>query len=106
MPGEIVVISACASAVEAETIARRLLETRVAACVNVVPGVRSLYWWRGAIEESQEWLLIIKSSRELFERLCAEVQAVHSYEVPELLAFPVEEGSPAYLQWLRGELRF
>ncbi len=76
----------------------------LAACVNVVAGVRSIYHWRGAVEEASECLLIIKSRRELFEQLRRDVEKLHSYEVPELLALTVIDGSPAYLSWLDQEL--
>lgn len=105
MTDKIVVFSACGSAEEAEKIARGLLELRLAACVNVIPGVRSFYWWKGAIEQSPEWLLVIKSRRDLFELLRAEFQRLHSYEVPEAIALPIVAGAESYLSWLAAELR-
>ena len=105
MTDGIVVLSACATAEEAERIARALLEKRLAACVTVLPGARSLYHWRGAVEESAEWLLLIKSRRELFAELRGEIERMHSYEVPEVLALAVAEGSPAYLEWMGRELK-
>ena len=84
--------------------ARHLVETRVAACVNVVAGLRSFYRWKGAMEDAAEWLLVIKSSRPLFARLRAEIEKVHPYEVPEILALPVVDGSENYLNWLDAEL--
>ncbi len=105
MTDKIVVLSACADTAEAEGIARALVEKRLAACVNILPGVRSIYRWRGAIEESPECLLIIKSRRELFDQLRGEIEKLHSYEVPEVLALAVTEGSPAYLIWLEHELK-
>ena len=105
MTDRIVVLSACATAEEAERIARALLDKRLAACVNVLPGARSLYHWRGAIEESAEWLLLIKSRRELFDELRGEIERLHSYEGPEVLALAVMDGSPAYLDWMRRELK-
>jgi len=104
MTDKIVVFTTCGSAEEAAAVARRLVEARVAACVTVIPGARSFYRWKGALEESGEWLLIIKSRSDLFERLRSELVAVHSYEVPELLALPVAQGSSEYLAWLDGEL--
>jgi len=104
MTDKIVVLSTCGSATEAEVIARKLLERHLAACVNVVAGVRSIYRWRGAIEEASEWLLVIKSRRELFSQIRSEVEKLHSYEVPELLALSVTDGSPGYLSWLDLEL--
>jgi periplasmic divalent cation tolerance protein len=104
MTDKIVVLSTCPSAEEAEKIARTLVEKRLAACVNVVPGARSFYRWKGALEEAGEWLLLIKSRRELFPRLRAELESLHSYEVPEAVALPIVDGSPAYLSWLEAEL--
>ena len=104
MTDKIVVFSACDSADEAEKIARLLIETKLAACVNVFPGVRSLYRWKGVIQNAAEWLLVIKSSRAHFEALRAEIEKAHSYEVPELIALPIVDGSKNYLNWLENEL--
>jgi periplasmic divalent cation tolerance protein len=100
MTDKIVALCTCASAKEGETIARRLVEKRLAACVNLLPGARSIYHWKGAVEESDEVLLVIKSSRALFNELRAELERVHSYEVPELIALPIVDGSEQYLDWL------
>jgi periplasmic divalent cation tolerance protein len=105
MTDRIVVLSACATAEEAETIARTLLDKRLAACVNLLAGARSLYHWRGAIEEASEWLLIIKSRRGLFDELRGEIERLHSYEVPEVLALTVIDGSSAYFDWMERELK-
>ena len=104
MTDKIVVLNTCASASEAEQVARRLVEARLAACVNIVPGARSFYRWQGAIEAAEEWLLIIKTSRGLFENLRLELEKIHSYEVPEMIALPIVEGAPNYLLWLEKEL--
>ncbi|RPI16694.1 MAG: divalent-cation tolerance protein CutA [Acidobacteriales bacterium] len=105
MTGKIVVLTTCASAREAETIARALVEKRLAACVNILPGVRSIYRWCGAIEDGAEVLLLIKSRRNLFDELRAEIEKVHSYETPEVLALDVTAVSAAYLSWLDAELK-
>ena len=105
MPREIVILCTCSSEEEAQKISRGLLEQRLAACVNAVLPVRSYYWWKGAIESDTEVLLLIKSSSDLFAAVEAAVRALHSYEVPELLALPVEHGSADYLNWLRENLR-
>jgi periplasmic divalent cation tolerance protein len=81
-----------------------LVEERLAACVNVVTGVRSFYRWKGKIEKSPEWLLVIKSSRGRFEELRAALEKLHSYDVPEVIALPVVEGTKNYLHWMEGEL--
>jgi periplasmic divalent cation tolerance protein len=105
MTDKIMVFSSCGSAAEAERIARRLVEEHLAACVNVITSVRSFYRWKGLIEDAEECLLVIKTSRDLFERLRGVLEAAHSYELPEVLALPIVAGSPAYLNWLESELR-
>jgi len=104
MTDKIVVLSTCASAEEAEAIARRLLELRLAACVNVIAGARSFYRWKDAIENSAEWLLIVKTSRARFDSVRAELERLHSYEVPEVVALPIVDGAPNYLNWLEAEI--
>jgi len=99
-----VVLSTCGSAEEAAKIARALVEKKLAACVNVMPAVRSFYRWKGVIEDEQESLLVIKSSRALFNDLRVEIEKLHSYEVPEVIAVPVVDGSEGYLEWLDREL--
>jgi periplasmic divalent cation tolerance protein len=104
MTDKIVVLSTCASPEDAARIARALVEKKLAACVNVLPAVRSFYRWKGAIEDEQESLLVIKSSRGLFDQLRAEIEKLHSYEVPEVIAVPIVDGSEGYLEWLDREL--
>jgi periplasmic divalent cation tolerance protein len=104
MTNKIVVFSTCGSQEEAEQLARRLLEARLAACVNVIMQIRSYYRWQGRIEESGEWLLVIKTSRDMFEQVRTALEAAHSYELPEVLALPVVAGSANYLAWLDREL--
>jgi|SRR5260370_5359107 periplasmic divalent cation tolerance protein len=105
MTDKILVLSTCAAEADAERLARALLDTRLAACVNVVPGVRSFYRWKGEIESEIEFMLIIKTSRDLFPALRAEIEKLHPYEVPELLALPVLAGAENYLSWLQANLR-
>jgi len=105
MTDKIVVLSTCASEEEADRLSRMLVERRLAACVNVLPNMRSVYRWNGAIESAVECLLVIKSSRAQFDSLRAALEAAHSYELPEALALPVIDGSPAYLEWLEAGLR-
>jgi periplasmic divalent cation tolerance protein len=105
MTDKIVVLSTCATEADAERLARALVEGRLAACVTVVPGVRSFYPWKGETESSAEFLLIVKTSRELFPELRAEMEKLHPYEVPELLALPVVAGAENYLNWLQANLR-
>jgi len=104
MTDKILVFSTCSSGEEAERIARFLVDQRLAACVTVAPRVRSFYRWEGAVESAEEWLLIVKSSRSLFERLRLELQKVHSYEVPEIVAVSIADGSANYLNWIDEEL--
>jgi periplasmic divalent cation tolerance protein len=104
MTDKIMVLSACDSEEQAVQVARALVEQRLAACVNVVPGARSIYRWKGQIEDSSEWLLVIKSRRDLFDGVRAAIGKIHSYEVPELLALPVVDGSESYLSWMDREL--
>jgi periplasmic divalent cation tolerance protein len=104
MTDKIVVFSTCDSEEQAGRIARALLDQRLAACVNILPGVRSIYRWKDQIEDAAEWMLIIKSRRDLLDKLRLAVGRIHSYEVPELLAVPVVDGSEEYLAWLDREL--
>jgi len=104
MTDKIVVLSTCASPLEAQRVARALVEKRLAACVNVMPGVQSVYHWKEAVEESEEVLLVIKSSRALFSQLRSEIERLHSYELPEVIAIPIVDGSEGYLTWLDREL--
>jgi len=101
---KIVVFSTCGGALEAKQLAHSLVESRAAVCVNIVAPVTSFYRWKGAIEQAEEWLLIIKTSRANFEAVRAGLEAAHSYELPEVLALPVVAGSPNYLAWLESEL--
>jgi len=104
MTENIVVLSTCGSPEEADTLARNLLDSHLAACVNVIPQLRSYYRWKGKIEAASECLLLIKTSRELFEPLRLKLESAHSYELPEVLALPILAGSPTYLAWLTREL--
>lgn len=100
MSEHLVVLSTVARAEDAERIARALVERRLAACVNVVPGLVSVYRWKGNVERDDERLLVIKTRRERLAPLREAIAELHPYELPELLALPVEAGSPAYLEWL------
>jgi periplasmic divalent cation tolerance protein len=105
MTDKIVILSTCATEEDAERIARRLLDVRLAACVTVIPRTRSFYHWKGAVESAEEFQLLIKSSRGLFAALRAEIEKIHPYEIPELIAVPVVEGAEPYLGWLASNLR-
>jgi periplasmic divalent cation tolerance protein len=100
----ILVYVTVSSSEEGKRIAKALVEERLAACVNEVPGIHSTYRWQGQIEESGEELLIIKTSRKLFKTLEQRVCELHSYAVPEVIAMPIVAGSKPYLQWLDEQL--
>jgi periplasmic divalent cation tolerance protein len=87
---------------EAVKIVRVLLEEQLIACGNIVDSVSSLFWWEGEIEEEKEVLVIMKSHERLFKKLSERVRELHSYDVPEVLALPIVDGSPSYLEWLKG----
>jgi periplasmic divalent cation tolerance protein len=104
MTDKIVVLTTCDSEKQASDLARSLVEQHHAACVNILPGVRSIYRWKDQVEDGSEWLLVIKSRRDHFPALRAAIEKLHTYEVPELIALPVVEGSEPYLAWLDREL--
>jgi periplasmic divalent cation tolerance protein len=95
-----IVLTATASEEEARKIARHLVQRQLAACVNVVPQVESIYRWQGKIEEAREWLLIIKTTAAAFAQVREAITELHSYELPECICLTIEDGSPAYLQWI------
>lgn len=101
----IVVFITAGDSEEAGRIARGLLEQRLAACVNIVGGVDSRYWWRGQLDEAKESLLIVKTKGRLLPEVMASVKKLHSYEVPEIIALPVIGGSDEYLDWLDREVK-
>lgn len=102
---ETITFVACKDRKQAASIARALVAEKLAACVNLVPGVASVYRWKGRVEEAREVLLLIKSRRGLSRRLVARVRALHSYEVPEVVTVPIASGNPAYLRWVRASTR-
>ena len=94
------VLTTCGSLEEARKIARTLVQRRLAACVNIVPQIESVYRWQGEVEIATEWLLIIKTTAQAFERLRQELLDLHSYDVPECIQIGIEDGSDAYLEWI------
>jgi periplasmic divalent cation tolerance protein len=99
----VVVFVSVGSEEEGLAISRRLVEERLAACVNLVPKVRSIYRWEGKICDEPESYLIIKTRQELFEPLQERIKGLHSYSVPEIIALPIVKGLDSYLEWIRAE---
>lgn len=99
-----VVLVTASSQKEAETIASSLIETKLAACVNLLP-IHSIYIWQGKIHSDSEWQLIIKTDLSLFSQLEKKILELHSYEVPEIIALPIIAGSQPYLQWISDHLK-
>jgi periplasmic divalent cation tolerance protein len=90
---------------DGERIARALVESRLAACVNIVGSIHSVYRWDGKVEESDEYLLMIKTTEARIASLAEALKALHSYELPEFVVLPVASGSDAYLRWIEGSVR-
>jgi periplasmic divalent cation tolerance protein len=97
----VVVIITTPNKEDAVKIVRSLLKERLIACANIVGPVSSLFWWQGKIDEENEFLVFMKSHKNLFERISERVMEIHSYDVPEIIALPIIEGSPPYLGWLK-----
>ena len=98
-----VVLITCPDEGSAREVAETLLRERLAACVSMIPGVRSSFWWQGAIEEAEEVLLVVKARVEHLGELVEAVKEVHPYEVPEVIALPIIGGHEGYLDWARRE---
>lgn len=94
------VLTTAGSRDEARRIAEALVDGKLAACVNIVSGVNSIYRWKGKSEEAEEWLLWIKTTAGAFDRVRDKIKETHSYELPECLCLPIEDGSAEYLNWL------
>jgi periplasmic divalent cation tolerance protein len=95
-----IVLSTASSEEEARKIARHLVERQLAACVNIVPQIESVYRWQGKVEEAREWLLLIKTTSERFPAVRDALLELHSYDVPECIAIAAEDGSAGYLDWI------
>lgn len=96
-----IVLTTCGSAEEARTIAHALVERRLAACVNIIPGIESIYRWKGEVETANEYLLVIKTAASAFAPLRDALGGLHSYEVPECIEVAINDGNPAYLDWIQ-----
>ena len=95
-----VVLTTCGSSEEARRIAHELVQRRLAACVNIIPQMESVYRWKEEIETAGEWLLIIKTTASAFQKLCEAIRTLHSYDLPECVALVVDDGSAPYLEWI------
>jgi periplasmic divalent cation tolerance protein len=102
---KIVVMVTAASRAECRKIARHLVETKLAACVNIAPGIESVYHWKGKLTKDKEYLMLIKSMRALFPEIKAAISKIHSYHTPEIICLPIVDGSRNYLQWLSDSLK-
>jgi len=99
-----VVLVTASSEAEAKAIAQSLVESHLAACVSLFP-IQSIYTWQGNVEQAQEWQLLIKTDLARFTELEAAVRSLHSYEVPEIIALPITNGSTDYLQWIGAQVK-
>jgi len=102
---KVVIMVTASSRRECRKIARRLIEEKLAACVNISQPIQSVYRWEGKIEQSKEFLMFIKTNRELFPLIKAEIDLIHSYHTPEIICLPIIDGSPNYLQWVGDSVR-
>ena len=100
MTNKRIVLTTAGSEDEAHKIARHLVDRRLAACVNIVPQVTSVYRWRGKVEEAGEWLLIVKTAASAFSQVRQAIAELHSYGLPECICLTIEDGSAGYLQWI------
>jgi periplasmic divalent cation tolerance protein len=95
-----IVLTTTGSEEEAQKIAYHLVENRMAACVNIVPQIASVYRWQGKVDETHEWLLLVKTTAGAFEKVRHAIAELHSYELPECVCLSIEDGSANYLQWI------
>ena len=95
----------CGSKDEADKIAKALVEEKLAACVNILPGITSVYFWEGQLNQGSEHLLVIKSTQKASEALTKRVRELHSYDVPEVITYPVQSGNEEYLKWVEGQVQ-
>ena len=100
-----IVLSTAGSEEEAGKIAQHLVERQLAACVNIVPQIESVYRWQGKMESSREWLLLIKTTAAKFEDVRDAIRELHSYDLPECICLDIEDGSAAYLQWIADSVK-
>ena len=101
----VVVLTTAGSSGQAEKLARLLLKEKCAACINLIPGMNSLYWWKNRIEKSRETLLVIKTSMARLAQCAKVLKKHHPYEVPELIALPISWSDQVYLKWLKDSMK-
>ena len=99
------VLNTCPDETTAHTIASILVQDKLAACVNIIPALQSVYQWKGQIETAEEYLIIIKSRADVYPRLEKTIKAHHPYELPEILEVPIDTGQPDYLSWIDKHVR-
>ena len=100
-----IVLTTTGSEDEARKIAHALVDRQLAACVNIVLQIESVYRWQGKVESAREWLLLIKTSAEKFSAVRDAIRELHSYDLPECIALAIEDGSPGYLQWIADSVK-
>jgi len=101
----IVVLVTASSAEEAHKISEQLLKDKLAACVNIIKGIESLFWWEDKIDHANETLLVVKTKSSAFKALTTAVKKAHSYKVPEVIALPIINGNPDYLKWINESVK-
>lgn len=105
MTDKVVILVTASSRRECRKIASRLIDEKLAACVNIAEPVQSVYRWEGKVEQSREYLMFIKTNRDLFPLVEAEISQIHSYHTPEIICLPIIDGSRNYLQWINDSVR-
>ena len=101
----IVIVITTKNSDEAHKIARALLEDKLIACANIMPGIQSVFWWEGKVDQAEETMMVLKSKRSLFKKIVKKVKSLHSYSVPEVIALPILDGNPDYLRWIDESVR-
>jgi periplasmic divalent cation tolerance protein len=104
MTDKILVLTTAGSEAEARTIAYALVERRLAVCANIIPRIQSIYRWQGKVEESEEYLLLVKTTADHFAKVREAINELHSYDLPECIALPISDGSEPYLKWIDSAL--